>query len=171
MNQYLAIYQVRQMLQKLISETADADLADKLKNIDHQLNYFLDKGIDFKQVVDGIDDSIFITDNKGNVLYVNPAYTRNTGIESERVINHNIYDLIEKDKLYSGGAIPDVLSTGKPAFRLSTTYANGTPLTGYASGTPIFDSDGSLKQVIASSRPIVSLQSLKEDFNTFIKEI
>lgn len=113
MNQYLAIYQVRQMLQKLISETADADLADKLKNIDHQLNYFLDKGIDFKQVVDGIDDSIFITDNKGNVLYVNPAYTRNTGIESERVINHNIYDLIEKDKLYSGGAIPDVLSTGK----------------------------------------------------------
>ena len=87
MNQYLAIYQVRQMLQKLISETADADLADKLKNIDHQLNYFLDKGIDFKQVVDGIDDSIFITDNKGNVLYVNPAYTRNTGIESERVIN------------------------------------------------------------------------------------
>ena len=70
MNQYLAIYQVRQMLQKLISETADADLADKLKNIDHQLNYFLDKGIDFKQVVDGIDDSIFITDNKGNVLYV-----------------------------------------------------------------------------------------------------
>ena len=55
------------MLQKLISETADADLADKLKNIDHQLNYFLDKGIDFKQVVDGIDDSIFITDNKGNV--------------------------------------------------------------------------------------------------------
>ena len=150
MNQYLAIYQVRQMLQKLISETADADLADKLKNIDHQLNYFLDKGIDFKQVVDGIDDSIFITDNKGNVLYVNPAYTRNTGIESERVINHNIYDLIEKDKLYSGGAIPDVLSTGKPAFRLSTTYANGTPLTGYASGTPIFDSDGSLKQVIAT---------------------
>ena len=44
MNQYLAIYQVRQMLQKLISETADADLADKLKNIDHQLNYFLDQG-------------------------------------------------------------------------------------------------------------------------------
>ena len=74
MNQYLAIYQVRQMLQKLISETADADLADKLKNIDHQLNYFLDKGIDFKQVVDGIDESIFITDNKGNVLYVNPAF-------------------------------------------------------------------------------------------------
>lgn len=94
MNQYLAIYQVRQMLQKLISETADADLADKLKNIDHQLNYFLDKGIDFKQVVDGIDDSIFITDNKGNVLYVNPAYTRNTGIESERVINQTITFMI-----------------------------------------------------------------------------
>lgn len=171
MNQYKAIYQIREMLHDLIAEYSYSEIQPKLEAIDRELDYFLDRGIDFKQVVDGLDDSIFITDKDGNVLYVNPAYTRNTGITPERVVNHNIYDLIEKDKLYSGGAIPDVLRTKKPAFRLSTTYGNGAPLMGYASGTPIFDSDGNLHQVIASSRPIVTLQSLKEDFHTFLKEV
>lgn len=111
MNQYKAIYQIREMLENLISEYPDQELQQKLHAIDQELDYFLNRGIDFKQVVDGLDDSIFITDKDGNVLYVNPAYTRNTGIEPERVLNHNVYDLIEKDKLYSGGAIPDVLRT------------------------------------------------------------
>lgn len=171
MNQYKAIYQIRQMLHDLMAEYSNSEIQPKLEAIDRELDYFLDRGIDFKQVVDGLNDSIFITDKDGNVLYVNPAYTCNTGIKPERVVNHNIYDLIEKDKLYSGGAIPDVLRTKKPAFRLSTTYGTGAPLMGYASGTPIFDSDGNLHQVIASSRPIVTLQSLKEDFNTFLKEV
>lgn len=173
MNQYKAIYQIRKMLQNLITEYADSDsqLTQKLKTIDQELNYFLDRGIDFKQIVDELDDSIFITDKEGNVLYVNPAYTRNTGITPERVLNHNVHDLIEKDKLYSGGAIPDVLRTKKSAFRLSTTYGTGAPLLGYASGTPVFDSDGNLHQVIASSRPIVTLQALKEDFNTFVRQV
>ena len=171
MNQYKAIYQIREMLHDLIAEYSNSEIQPKLEAIDRELDYFLARGIDFKQVVDELDDSIFITDKDGNVLYVNPSYTRNTGIKPERVVNHNIYDLIEKDKLYSGGAIPDVLRTKKPAFRLSTTYGTGAPLMGYASGTPIFDSDGNLHQVIASSRPIVTLQSLKEDFNTFLKEV
>ena len=171
MNQYKAIYQIRQMLHNLIAEYSNSEIQSKLEAIDRELDYFLARGIDFKQVVDELDDSIFITDKDGNVLYVNPAYTRNTGIAPERVVNHNIYDLIEKDKLYSGGAIPDVLRTKKPAFRLSTTYGTGAPLMGYASGTPIFDSDGNLHQVIASSRPIVTLQSLKEDLHTFLKDV
>lgn len=171
MNQYLAICQIRDMLHELINESSDSGLTEKLQAIDQELNYFLDRGIDFKQVVDGLDDSIFITDNQGNVLYINPAYTKNTGIASERVVGHNIHDLINKDKLYSGGAIPDVLQTKKPAFRLSTTYGTGKPLIGYASGSPIFDKDGELHQVIACSRPIVSLSALKEDFNTFVREI
>lgn len=171
MNQYLAICQIRDMLRELISESSDSDLTEKLQAIDQELNYFLDRGIDFKQVVDGLDDSIFITDNEGNVLYINPAYTKNTGISPDRVVGHNIYDLINKDKLYTGGAIPDVLQTKKTAFRLSTTYGTGKPLIGFASGTPIFNEKGELHQVIACSRPIVTLGALKEDFTTFVREV
>ena len=42
---------------------------------------------------------------------------------------------------------------------------------GYVVGTPIFKEDGSLRQVVACSRPIVTLSSLQEDFEAFVKEI
>ncbi len=171
MDQYLAICQIRQMLENVINESSDAKISDELKEIDKKLNYFLDRGIDFKQVVDGLDDSIFITDKNGKVLYVNPAYTKNTGIAPERVLYHTVDDLINKDRLYTGGAIPDVLKTGAPAFRLSTTYGTGVPLPGYVSATPVFDKEGNLHQVIACSRPFVSLQALKTDFTAFVKEV
>lgn len=171
MNQYKSISQIRSKLREVISSISDEKLIDDLENIDRDLDYFFRWGIDFKEVVDTLDDSIFITDSHGNVLYVNPAYSRNTKIQPEQVLGHNINDLIGTDKIYTGGAIPDVLKTKKSAFRLSTTYASGEPLMGYVAGTPLFDSDGNLHQVVACSRPIVSLKSLRADFDTFIKEL
>ena len=171
MNQYLAIRQIRSKLRDLIQDPSASGFAPRLMEIDRELERFLDRGIDFKEVVDELDDSIFITDDQGNVLYVNPAYTRNTGVPSEKVLNRNVRDLIGKDKVYTGGAVPDVLRTKKPAFRLSTTYCTDKPLMGYAAGTPIFDSDGELRQVVVCSRPIITLRSLKQDFDTFLKEV
>ena len=130
MNQYLTIRQIRSKLQRVMQSVSDSDFIPKLEEIDHELERFLEKGIDFKEIADELDDSIFITDNQGNVLYVNPPYTRITGITPEKVLNHNVYDLIEKDRLYTGGAVPDVLQTKKSAFRLSTTYSTENPLTG-----------------------------------------
>ncbi len=171
MNQYLAICHIREMLLHALDSTRDASLISQLKQIDQELKIFLKKGIDFKEIVDELDDSIFITDSQGIVLYVNPAYTKNTGIRPEEVLDHNVYELSGKNGIYTGGAIPDVLKTKKPAFRLSTTYKGETPQVGYAIGTPIFDSDGNLRQAVACSRPIISLKSLKDDFNTFVQEI
>ncbi|MFR3483732.1 MAG: hypothetical protein ACLTXL_09750 [Clostridia bacterium] len=39
-------------------------MADFLQEIDHDLEVFLAQGIDFKIVVDALDDSIFITDKR-----------------------------------------------------------------------------------------------------------
>lgn len=171
MNQYLAICQIREMLKKTIKMSADKKVTEQLLAIDKQLDYFLNTGIDFKQIVDGLDDGIFITDNNGNVLYVNPAYTRNTGIPPETVVGHNVEELMGPGKVYTGGSVPDVLRTGKPAFRLSTAMKNGKPQMSYAIGTPIFDADGKLHQVVASSRPVMSLKSLKTDFQAFLQEL
>ena len=72
MNQYLTIRQIRSKLQRVMQSVSDSDFIPKLEEIDHELERFLEKGIDFKEIVDELDDSIFITDNQGNVLYVNP---------------------------------------------------------------------------------------------------
>ena len=171
MNQYSAIREVRKLLRLVMDESDRPELVAKLEEIDHRLQAFHDRGIDFKEVVDGLDDSIMITDADGTVLYVNPAYTRNTGITEEEVLNRDIHTLIGEDKLFTGGAVTSVLENKKSAFRLSTTYKTGEPLVGYVMGTPIFKPDGSLRQVVACSRPIMSLSSLQEDFEAFVKEV
>ncbi len=171
MDQYLSITKIREKLTELSNEVSDEHLLSKINDIDNLLSEFFERGIDYKEVVDCIDDSIFITDKHGNVIYVNDAYTKNTGIEKSRVLHHNVYDLINKDHLYSGGAIPDVLKTKKTVFRLSTTFNGGVPLKGYVVGTPLFDADGELHQVVAVSRTIVSLKSLQQDFSSFAQEI
>ncbi|WP_209346188.1 sigma 54-interacting transcriptional regulator [Flavonifractor sp. AGMB03687] len=171
MNQYSAIREVRQLLRQVIEQSRHPELIEQLKEIDRRLETFHDRGIDFKEVVDCLDDSILITDEKGTVLYINPAYTRNTGITEEEVLERDIHTLIGEDKLFTGGAVTSVLEGKKSAFRLSTTYKKEAPLVGYVVGTPIFKSDGSLRQVVACSRPIVTLSSLQEDFEAFVKEI
>lgn len=171
MDQYLAIRNVRAMLQQVIQAAGDPLTAEQLQAIDNRLAVFHDTGIDFKEVVDSLDNSILITDANGVVLYINPAYTRNTGITDEDVLGKKIKSLIGPDKLITGGAVLSVLESKKSAFRLSTTYKTGTPLVGYVFGTPIFDENGALRQVVACSLPIVSLSSLREDFEGFLKEV
>ena len=171
MDQYLAIRGVRAMLRQAIHSAGDPEMAEQLQAIDRGLAVFHDSGIDFKEVVDGLDNSILITDANGVVIYINPAYTRNTGITEEDVLGKSIQSLIGPDKLFTGGAVCSVIQNKKGAFRLSTTYKTGTPLVGYVFGTPIFDEAGELRQVVACSLPIVSLSSLREDFEGFLREV
>ena len=83
MDQYLSIRAVRAMLQKAIEMADSPSTEEQLRAIDEKLAVFHDAGIDFKEVVDSLDNSILITDGQGIVLYINPAYTRNTGITED----------------------------------------------------------------------------------------
>lgn len=171
MDQYLSIRAVQAILRNVIHQVEQPELAAQLREVDARLETFHDRGIDFKEVVDNLDDSVLITDADGLVLYINPAYTRNTGITEGDILNRDIHSVIGEDKLFTGGAVTSVLESKKSAFRLSTTYKTEEPLVGYVVGTPILKQDGSLRQVIACSRPIVTLNSLQEDFEAFVKEV
>ena len=74
MNQYSAIREVRRLLRAVMEQSQRPELIEQLEEIDVRLKAFHDRGIDFKEVVDGLDDSIMITDAEGTVLYINPAY-------------------------------------------------------------------------------------------------
>ena len=81
MNQVLAISEIKEKILSVL-ENEDFRDADKmnllLKEIILDLDAFLSLGIDFKHVIEALDDSIFITDEYGKCLYVNPAHERNT---------------------------------------------------------------------------------------------
>ena len=173
MNQSLAIQNIKEKIQNAIDRKSYEDSGAMLKflqEIDTDLQVFLDQGIDFKIVVDSLDDSIFITDKNGVCLYVNPAHRRNTEILPEEVIGKSVEDIVSEGKLFTGGAVMDVIRSGEKRFRLSTVHKTNPPSVGYAIGVPIFDQNGDLHQVVVNSRPILTLQALHEDFGKFLKE-
>lgn len=170
MNQSLSIYNIRQKLHDIMENT-DSNTAQALSEVDASLGDFLDYGIDFKRVVDGLDDSLLITDNTGKCIYVNPAYSKNTSIQPKEILGKVVMDEYGPGKLFSHGAVGDVIKTGKVTFCLCKTSKNDLPLTGYIIGTPLFDNQGNLQQVIALSRPIVQLKGLRNDFAAFVSEL
>ena len=112
MNQSLAIQQVLEKIDNAIENGSYEDAGKALallKEIKSDLHYFHQAGIDFKIVVENLDDSIFITDKEGNVLYVNPAHRKNTDILPEEVIGRNIDDIVAQGNLFTGGSTQDVL--------------------------------------------------------------
>lgn len=173
MNQVLAIQKVQKKIRVALecgSYNDATQMLALLKEIDNDLQVFLDTGIDFKIVVDALDDSIYITDKDGKVMYVNPAHKKNTSILPEEVLGRYTSDIVKEGNLFTGGATQDVIETGKKSFRLSTVTKTDPPGVGYAVGVPIFDEKGDLYQVVVSSRPILTLQALHEDFERFLKE-
>ena len=170
MNQSLSIYNIRQKLHDIMENT-DSNTAQALSEVDASLGDFLDYGIDFKRVVDGLDDSLLITDNTGKCIYVNPAYSKNTSIQPKEILGKVVMDEYGPGKLFSHGAVGDVIKTGKVTFCLCKTSKNDIPLTDYIIGTPLFDNQGNLQQVIALSRPIVQLKGLRNDFAAFVSEL
>ena len=170
MTQSLSIYNIRQKLHDIMKNT-DSNTAQALSEVDASLGDFLDYGIDFKRVVDGLDDSLLITDNTGKCIYVNPAYSKNTSIQPKEILGKVVMDEYGPGKLFSHGAVGDVIKTGKVTFCLCKTSKNDIPLTGYIIGTPLFDNQGNLQQVIALSRPIVQLKGLRNDFAAFVSEL
>lgn len=139
-----------------------------LHDILEDLSDFLMDDIDFKAVVNSLDDSILITDNESRVIYTNPNYAVNTGIDPSLILGRKVSDIVAEGKIFTGGAVLDVLESKKKAFRLSNVVVTNPPQTGYVIGVPIFDDHGNLKQVVASSRPIFTLQALQDDFDQFL---
>ncbi len=172
MNQVLAIEEIINSLQNIIEDNSySRDFTiDSIKKIITELKNLNNQEINYKIVVDSLDDSIFITDNKGKVIYVNPAHKNNTGILPQEVLGRTVSDIVNEGKLFSGGATLEVLETGKRAFRLATVLKSGSPEVGYTIGVPIFKESGELEQVVVSSRPILSLQALQDDFESFLEE-
>ena len=89
---------MRRLLRAVMEQSQRPELIEQLEEIDVRLKAFHDRGIDFKEVVDGLDDSIMITDAEGTVLYINPAYTRNTEITEEDVLNRDVrlWDTVQR---------------------------------------------------------------------------
>lgn len=173
MNQTKSIQQIMNQINLAMKEEvylSPDGAKDLLEKILKDLTEFHKLGVDFKDVIDALDDSILITDADSKVIYINPNYKNNTGIDPDLLLGKKVSDIVESGYPFTGGAVLDVLKTKKKAFRLSSVTITQPPETGYVIGVPLFDENGELKQVVASSRPIITLKALQSDFERFLSE-
>ena len=171
MNQQIIISHVCEQLVDISASAQSESAQRKIQDILQALHTFQSRNIDYKSAIDHLTDGILISDAAGMVLYTNDAFTRNTHILPEEILNHKIQDLQGEDKLYTGGVIQEIITTHKSAFRLCTTYKTDPPLRGYLVGTPIFSENGELHLVVVCHRSLIALRDLQSDFQTFLQEL
>ena len=119
-----------------------------------------DNNIDFRKICDNMIDALYVTDAQGNTIYVNDAYLKLGDLKREEIIGRNIFELNKDKRLYSGGVLPDVLTTGERIERVGTLTRTEKKV--HITGIPIFDDDGKIIYTVATEKDIERLEELKD---------
>ncbi|MBP1761507.1 MAG: putative sigma54 specific transcriptional regulator [Firmicutes bacterium] len=130
-----------------------------LENMNRILNDALQTNEQLNAVLKKSLDSLFITDAEGKVLSVNEAYTKITGIKAEDILGKTLYELVEKG-LYKRAAALMVIESHEP---VSYTEKTKTGRTAVFVGTPIFNQEGDLVNVLVNIHDVTELESVSNE--------
>jgi PAS domain S-box-containing protein/TyrR family helix-turn-helix protein len=131
----------------------------KLEHVSDELKYTKKLKAEVDAIIEASFDSIFVTDAKANVLSINEAYTRITGIKAEDILGKNMYDLVEEG-WYDCSATIEVIETHKP---VTFTQKVKTGKTIVVTGNPIFNDEGELVRILTNGRDVTELMQLKQE--------
>ncbi|GFK93439.1 DNA-binding transcriptional activator HyfR [Fundidesulfovibrio magnetotacticus] len=123
-----------------------------------ELHYVRDHIKELSSIINSSYDGMFITDGAGNVLLLNEAYQRMTGISADEVLGKNMRQLVE-EQYYDRSVTLLVMETGMPATINQTIKGERTLL---VTGNPVFDDAGKLYRVVTNVRDITELISLRD---------
>jgi PAS domain S-box-containing protein len=109
-------------------------------------------------ILDLLIDGIYISDSKGNTLWVNTPYEKLTGISASVVVGKNVFDLKEQG-VFSVIVNPDVVSTRKTV--TSVQEVNGRKVVLH--GRPVLNQQGDVELVVTFVRDITVMSRLKSE--------
>ncbi|MFO7952074.1 MAG: sigma 54-interacting transcriptional regulator [Bacillota bacterium] len=117
-------------------------------------------------VLNAVQDAIEVVDTKGTVRYVNPAFTRVTGILEEERVNQNIFEVSPH------GALAQSLIQQKPVTGYRT-YVGGSDADVISNASPIVV-DGELMGAVVVFQPVGDILKLMDELkysNTVIDNL
>jgi PAS domain S-box-containing protein len=76
-------------------QTQSDELLQQLQTIQAELKHCRKQVEDYEAVLNSSFDGILITDGEGNVLMVNQAYERLTGIKIDEITGKNMRDMLD----------------------------------------------------------------------------
>ncbi|HUW65591.1 MAG TPA: sigma 54-interacting transcriptional regulator, partial [Spirochaetia bacterium] len=113
-------------------------------------------------ILDAIYDGVMVVDQKGSIVYANPAYTRTFGVSVHKVLNRQLSD-IEPDSRVLG-----VLQTGRPVVD-DPSFVASAGVDIVANITPVFE-DKQLVGAVAVFRDRSEILSMQEKLKLAIEE-
>lgn len=111
-------------------------------------------------IADAISDGICIVDKNGIVQAINKGYTEITGIQEQEVVNKHIQVLIDMG-LFNNAVSLQVLDQKKKITSLATINKINKKV--LIIGTPCFDENGEIYQVLTVMRDLTELIRLKNN--------
>lgn len=106
-------------------------------------------------------DGILISDINGDVVYLNEAYEKITGLKREQLLNKNLRTLLE-EKIFNQAISLSVLEEGVPA---STIHRYVTGKSALTTANPIYDQDKKMIGVICNTRNVSELIHLRNELS------
>jgi len=111
-----------------------------------------------REMMNRLQEGIYITDSRGITLYVNDAFIHLSGLERDGLIGRRVQDLRDGDIL-PNSCCARVIETGQPVSTINNYYRGQKCL---VSGSPVFDSRGRLIRTIAVVRDVSELDAMME---------
>ena len=108
-------------------------------------------------VIDSCYDGLWICDHEGNVLRINKASERISGIQAQEVLGKNMRDLIQEG-LYDRSVTFEVLEKRTTVTLIQEVKGSKRAL---VTGTPVFDERGNIQFVVTTNRDLTELDQLR----------
>ncbi|WP_370636951.1 sigma-54 interaction domain-containing protein [Gelria sp. Kuro-4] len=113
--------------------------------------------LELEGVMNSSYDGLYVTDEKGTTLRLNPAFERITGLKKEELLGKNVRDLVKMGVLSQSGT-HKAIEEQKPVTILQTIQGKKEIL---VTCTPIYNDQGKLFRVLTNARDITELNALK----------
>ncbi|WP_077247368.1 sigma-54 interaction domain-containing protein [Pseudobacillus wudalianchiensis] len=127
------------------------------QSLHEQLEIALQKNKEFTQILNSSYDEIFVTDAKGNVLFVSESCKHFTGLPPEAFMNKNIRELVAKGIITNSVTLKTMAT--HTIHSVEQEYPSGKTV--LATAKPVFDKEGKLYRVVCNSRDISELVEMK----------
>jgi PAS domain S-box-containing protein len=110
----------------------------------------------YNEMLNKLQDGIYITDERGTTIYANDAFLNLSGLTRDQIIGNTVYDL-RKSNILPNSCCAKVIETLAPVSTINHYYKGQRCL---VSGSPIFDEKGNLAKTIAVIRDVTELDML-----------
>jgi PAS domain S-box-containing protein len=146
---------VQGQLKGAVSVFQDISIVDKMSN---ELSNVKSLIKELEAIIDSSYDGIWITDGQGNVLRVNRAYERITGIKFSEVKGRNMQELV--DKGYFDQSVTLLVMKEKKSITINQLANKDRRI--LVTGNPVFNERGELSRVVTNVRDVTELVNLQD---------